>query len=434
MRAAAAGGRRRAVRGFSFLEGLVTALALAVVVALVLRVFARGTRVAGPEDAAQKGRLALESAFLSLHRALRDAGSGPVPLSPLAVVPVLDDAPEGTTFRDASGREVAVVAGTDALSVRGLLDQSAVALDPVERATGEPFARPAGTGPPGLLQREPARARLVIYRYPSRFNPRRNWIAGAPGLGRKWGSGAGAWAGRTNESLDVLASGLAPAGAGERLLAISDEEGLSAVARVIAVDASRRDEGCGCEAPAPWPGDCPPGESGCFLVLTLDFTDARAVAWNRGRDPSAVSRLGRLAWGAPLAEETYFVARDAAAPAGSFLAAGRLAGPDRLEVRRAAEGISDLQVAFGLAEDAFAPFLAAESPVPAPSIASPAKGADRWWPNVRGEPLPSPRDLVDAAGAPRLRLVRVTVRSASGGSASGTFAVAPRALLPEGEP
>ncbi|KAA0250400.1 MAG: hypothetical protein EDX89_22785 [Acidobacteria bacterium] len=368
--------RRRRARGFSLLEGLVTALALALLVALVLRLFARTTRagLAGEGEAP----LALESAVLTLHRALRDAGSGPLPPALEPVQAPFDDAPPGTVLRDAAGREVPVVEGTDGLRVRGLLDGAAVALDPVDRGTGEAFARPDGSGPPGLLQREPSRARLVVHRYPSRQNPRRIWAEGAAGLGLAWGSGERAREGQAEGALDALVASLSSREPGVRLVAVCDEAGWWAVGRLVALDASRLSEGCECDAPAPWPGGCPPGAGGCSLALTLDFTDPLAVERNPKADPSALGRLGRLAWAGPLGEETFFVAREPAG-GGTYLAAARLAEGGLLALRRAAEGISDLQVA---------------------------------------------RELPG--------LVRVTVRGPAPERAPATFAVAPRALLEGG--
>lgn len=425
--------------GFAILEALVTALALAVLAVLLLRLFARSTAVAPGAASAEGGALALESAAQALSSALRNAGSGPV--SPAdAVVPVLDDAPEGASLLDEAGREVRVVPGTDAFAVRGALEVPPVALDPFDRAAGEPLTAPPGSAAPGLLQRDPRAARLPLYRYPSRENPRRFWARG--GLGLRWGEGERSVRPRRDDGVDLLLAALSRAStppAPGRFFAVEDEEGRRAVARLKGpVDTSLL-EACDCASGAGEPGDCPPGAGGCAAYLTLDFTDPSAASLDPLAGPDSVLGLGRLRRGALLDEVAFFVASDAG-EGPSYLASARALGGGRYAISRAAGEVADLQVSYGLAEQAEGAFLPAESDVASPSVRPAARGADRWWPNRRGEPLPSRGDLVDAFGEPLLRLVRVTLATSTSTSASGpasaagvaaarrTLTVAPRSL------
>lgn len=419
------------LRAFALVETLVTALALAVLALLLLRLFARSTQVPPAGSRAEGGALALESAAQALSSALKNAGSGPVPPAG-AVVPILDDAPRGASLLDVAGRAVGVVEGTDAFAVRGALEVPPLALDPIDRATGEPLTAPPGSPAPGLLQRDPTAARLPLYRFPSRANPRRFWTLG--GLGLRWGEGDRSARPRREEAVDLLVAAVSRAATPPepgRFFAVEDEEGRRAVARVKGgVDASLL-EACDCASPAAEPGDCPPGSRGCAAFLTLDFTDPSAAALEPGGEPDALRSLGRLRRGALLDEVAFFVARDA--PGGPpFLAAARSVGGGRYAVSRAAGEVADLQVSYGLAEEAQGAFLPGESDVVSRAVRPAERGADRWWPNRRGEPLPTERDLADASGEPLLRLVRVTLAAAPSAAGAApprrTLTVAPRSL------
>lgn len=310
--------------------------------------------------------VALRRAADVLTRDIASAGTGGLGPGD-GLVPLSDNSPGGLVFYEATGESSIVRAGTDQIAVRGVLRSPLLALEPRDRATGQPFS---GAGDsPGEIQSEPRKALLRVWAR-----------AAAPGV--------------ESAVLDAVASRLrvtpVPATA-KRFFLVADAEGRYAVARIDSVDEHALSA-----------GDCRPEGTGCFLALTLDFTDADAVAFNRQRDPGAPQALGALAAGGVFDEIVYFVARGnlgrppdyffasdplTAAYPHPWLAAARSVGGGRFEISRVAEDIEDLQVAWGLSPDA--------DPV--------------WHGDRPGSPAPRPADLEDALGRPLLKAVRIAL-------------------------
>lgn len=397
---------RRTSGGLSLSEAILTLLVLVFLTLGFLRLFSKSTTVpfAGNPSGAS---LSIEAALSSLARDIQNASGGPF-LRP--VVPVADAVPAGYSLPLAGGRQVQVRPGTDVIGIRGILRHPVLVLDPFDRDTGDPFSARATDGPSGRLQAEPEKFRLRFNVYPLRLNSVRNWISGPGGSGLTWRA-----SGNRNESFESTVKTLQSRREGrEVFFAVSDEEGRTVAGKVISLDAAPLKRDCDCRAPVPFPGECPPGRRGCFLEVTLDTTSQEARRLDDGDPDSGPHRLGLLASGGVAEEILYFIAKGEASDP-DFLASARHVG-DGYEMSRVADDIEDLQVAYGLADEAgsFAPLVTL---VASPVVGVPGKGGDQWWPNCPGEPLPSVEALRTPSEGSRLRMVRVTV-SARGGAGS----------------
>lgn len=262
-------------------------VALAALLAAALALVSGATRIGAPAGSPADPEPALEAATRALRETLGSAGSG----LPRGAEPVLlFGARDG--LKDEKGVPLPLRAGSEALVVRGILPTPRVALDAHDRATGAPYA-----GEGGLFAAMPSRARLHVPAFPLAFNPRRLWISSPHGLGRAFDPEEA----RRNEPLAPLLAALASRPPAARRFVVEDAEGRAALARVVGADGSSLDSGCTCAAPAPWPGDCPPGRSGCRVELLLDFTAESSPGF------VPPERLGALAAGGLLDEVLYCV-------------------------------------------------------------------------------------------------------------------------------
>ena len=263
------------------------------------------------------------------------------------------------------------------------------AVRPVADGTGPagPAAYPAGGGGPVVVRpgtdqiglRGAIRSPLVSLgaRVPGTGEAVSDRLRSRPGevpLHAPEGPGVDAVRGRLSES----------GRAGTRLFFLRDTAGRWAVGRVVSV-AGRGADGA--------------------LDLVVDFADPDARARNRDGDADAAARLGEVSAGGIFDDLVWFVARgvDGRPPdfvpgtdpeslrfPHPFLAVGSWAGRDRWEIHGAGEEIEDMQVAWGL-ESASAP------------------GALEWRAEAPGSSAPSPAELRDAAGEPRLRALRIAL-------------------------
>lgn len=387
-------------------------LVMSLVLLAALRLVDRSTRVRPEAPVRFDLGVALDRCAEAVSRDFLYAGAGGLPAGE-GLRARRDNTPGLDSYPEASGDPVFVRLGTDQVSLRGILRSPILTLDAVERSSGRPFSASVDTGSPGEIQRSPGGAVLRIYVYPLLRNPRRTWIVSSafPGAeGRAWlaaGSPAvpGAVAGVANEELEAVAARLSAAASLERakrFFLVADGEGRFAVARILSVDDRALASGCTCAAPSEAPGDCPPGASGCFLALKLDFTDVDAVAFNRGASADAPFALGPLASGGLFDEIVYFVARGRAGrppdyvsvndPPSSayphpYLAAARSIGGGRFEISRVAEDIEEFQVAWGIA----------------------AGSVTTWQAERPGSPPPRPDEFGDSLGHPMLKAVKIAV-------------------------
>jgi hypothetical protein len=167
-----------------------------------------------------------------------------------------------------------------------------------------------------------------------------------------------------------------------RLFFVRDEAGTWAVGRVASV-AARSGSGA--------------------LELVLDFTDADARARNAAGPSGDAGRLGAVTAGGVFDDLVWFVARglEGRPPdfvLGSdpeslryphpFLAVAARTGLDRWEIHGAGEEIEDFQVAWGLGD---------------------ATGPLDWRADAPGGVPPAASELVDSAGRPRLRALRIAL-------------------------
>jgi hypothetical protein len=335
--------------GFSLPALLWTLLACVAFVAAALLVVDRTTKIP-PATSAPALRTALEAASRALTRDLEVAASGLLPPGE-AVRPLADNFDGSRLFTNTFGQPASVRPGTDILGLRGVLRAPVLHLE--------------GSALEGI-GRQPGAVPLRI--------------AGS--------------AGPRNEALLATAARLRArdlAGPARRFFLVKDGAGLWAVARVTAFDASGL---AGCEGAAG--GAARP----CVLGVTLDFTDADAVAANPGGSPGTASRLGPLVSAGLYDEIAFFVALG---PAGRppdyfvvndppsmakphpFLAAAEAAGAGRWEVARVADDIENLQVAFGLKG---------------------ANGGEVWAGDRPGSRAPADGRWSDVPGPPRLETVR----------------------------
>ena len=335
-------------RGFSLPALLLTLLACLGAVAAVLILVDRTTKIPPPTAPAPVLKRTLDAAARVLTRDIEAAFRGLLPPG-VAIRAQSDNLVESRLFTDIFGEPTVVRPGTDILGLRGVLRTPVLSLSALD--------------PAGILGR-PAAAIVRI-----------------PGL-----SGSG------NEAIAATAARLrarALTGPAKRFFLVKDAAGSWAVARVTAFD-----------SPAPAACGAAAAPEGCFLELTLDFTDADAVAGNEERSPVAIRRLGPLASGGLYDEIALFVARG---PAGRppdffamndppsmanprpYLAAAEAAGSGKWEVIRVADGVENLQVAFG--------YLGAD-------------GAETWVGDRPGLPLPGAGDETGAPGRPNLTAVR----------------------------
>ena len=343
--------RPDSLRGFSLAELLLTLLVLSAVVLGVLFVIDRNTRLLPepPRASDLDSRLAA-----ALRLVTRDVEAAAQPgRAGNAVLPVADNtrgAPD--TYRDPSGRLVAVRAGTDQLGLRGLVRGSRLALEPgAARALRE------------SLRATPAAVPLVL----------------RPGDTRL---------------LEEVRASLEEKPGVKRFVAVYDDSSF-ALAR-----AARS----------------PAGSDAGALRLDLDFTDADAASRNPPGSgngtalgaPVAVGVFDELVWFVARGAEARAADSGVADPPSlatphPYLAVARWAGADRWEVTGVSEEIEDFQVAWGLAGPDGAVLWRGREPgsaAPAPSELVDATGASRLVEIRIGATIKSARRLTRADGPP----------------------------------
>ncbi|HEX5855585.1 MAG TPA: hypothetical protein VFZ57_08190 [Thermoanaerobaculia bacterium] len=338
-------------RGFSVRELTLTLLLLAAVVAIAVRLIDLRTRLLVVEkDEAGLGGV-LEVAVRSLSRDLDAAGRGGAAPGE-AVRPAEDNTGAEAVLRagDAAGTAVAVRAGTDQLGLRGVIRSPLLVLGT--------SLEPDGTSAADRIRRD---ASAVLVR------------AGAPGSDH---DGA-----KKLQSVIERLSG--PARRGKRFFLAADSSGRYAVARVRA-----------------W---SPPPDKEQGLELLLDFADGEAAKLNPRGEAGAVLSLGEPVRGGLFDDLVWFVARgsegrppdyDAARDPPSmkfphpYLAVAEFAGEGRWEITRMAEDVEDLQIAWGLAGTG---------------------DGLVWRGDAAGSRAPAAADLVDSAGKPLLRALKVAL-------------------------
>jgi hypothetical protein len=337
-------------RGFSLWELGLTLLLVAVVIVAAVRLIDLRTKLLGVEKDVPGPGGALEAGVRSISRDLEGAFRGGVAL-PEAIRPVEDNTSAAgvTSYRDAEGT-VAVRTGTDQLRLRGVIRSSRLAV--------EPRRENDGASVPDRILRNASAVSL-------RAGPPREDRDGA-------------------KSLQFVIEHLGgPSRRSKRFFLVTDSAGRYAVALVNAWN------------PAPAPARA--------VEFLLDFTDPDAVSLNPGGEAGAARALGEVVTGGVLDDLVWFVARgpegrppdyDAASDPPSmrfphpYLAVAAFAGEGRWEITRMAEDVEELQVAWGLAG---------------------AGSALTWRGDVAGSPAPKATDLVDPAGKPLLRALKVAM-------------------------
>jgi len=338
-------------RGFSVRELTLTLLLLAVVIAIAVRLIDLRTKLLAVEKDDPGLGGVLDVAVRSLSRDLEGAVRGGVAPGE-AVRPVEDNTgAEGVIrTRDAAGETVAIRAGTDQIGLRGVIRSPLLALG---TSRG-----PDGTSVADRIRRD---ASSVLLR------------AGVPRSDR---DGA-----KKLQSVIERLSG--PARRGKRFFLAADSSGRYAIARVRAWNPSPEQE---------------PG-----LEFLLDFADPEAASLNPRGEAAAVLSLGEPVTGGLFDDLVWFVAQGPESgrpdydpardpPSMKFphphLAVAEFAGEGRWEITRIAEDVEDLQVAWGLAG---------------------AGDALVWRGDVAGSPAPAAADLVDSAGRPLLRALKIAL-------------------------
>jgi hypothetical protein len=174
-----------------------------------------------------------------------------------------------------------------------------------------------------------------------------------------------------------------PARRSKRFFLVTDSSGRHAVALVRSW------------SPAPAPARA--------LELLLEFRDPDAVSLSPGADSGAALALGQIVTGGVLDDLVWFVAQgpegrspdyEAASDPPSmrfphpYLAVAAFAGEGRWEIMRVGEDVEELQVAWGL---------------------SGTGETLTWRGDVAGSPAPAATELLDAAGKPRLRALKIAM-------------------------
>jgi hypothetical protein len=331
-------------------ELTLTLLLVGVVVAVAVRLIDLRTKLLVVEKDAPGLGGVMEVAVRSVSRDLEGAFRGGVPL-PEAIRPIEDNtSAEGVTFYRDAGGAVAVRTGTDQLRLRGVIRSSRLAV--------EPRREPDGASVPDRILKDPSSVALR---------------AGPPPEDRDG-----------TKSLQSVIEHLGdPARRSRRFFFVADSAGRYAVALVKS-----------------WsPSPAPPRT----LDFLLDFTDPDAVSLSPGGEAGAARALSEAVTGGLLDDLVWFVAQgpagrppdyDAASDPPSmrfphpYLAVAAFAGGGRWEVSRVGEDVEELQVAWGLAG---------------------AGDALTWRGDVAGSPAPRANELVDPAGKPLLRALRVAM-------------------------
>ncbi|MGZ5380322.1 MAG: hypothetical protein ACXWFQ_00520 [Thermoanaerobaculia bacterium] len=331
-------------------ELTLTLLLVGVVIAVAVRLIDLRTKLLVVEKDAPGLGGVLEVAVRSVSRDLEGAFRGGVALSE-AIRPVEDNtSAEGvTSYRDAGGT-VAVRTGTDQLRLRGVIRSSRLAV--------EPRREPDGASVPDRILRNASSV-------PLRAGPPPEDRDGAKNL---------------QSVIEHLGD---PARRSKRFFFVADSAGRYAVALVNAWN------------PSPAPART--------LEFLLDFTDPDAVSLNPGGEAGAARALLEVVTGGLLDDLVWFVAQgpegrppdyDAASDPPSmrfphpYLAVAAFAGEGRWEVMRVGEDVEELQVAWGLAGTG---------------------DALTWRGEVAGSPSPRAKELVDPAGKPLLRALRIAM-------------------------
>ncbi len=338
-------------RGFSTRELTLTLLLLAVVIVIAVRLIDLRTKllVVEKDDPGLGG--VLEVAVRSLSRDVQAAGRGGVPLGD-AVRPVEDNTGVEAVLRarDTAGETVVVRPGTDQLGLRGVIRTALLVLGTSRE--------PDGTRVADRILKDPS---SVLLR------------AGVPRSDRD----------RAKKLQSVIERLSAPARRGKRFFLVADSSRRYAVARVRA-----------------WNPSPDPEQS---LEFLLDFADAEAASLNPRDEAGTVRAVGEPVMGGLLDDLVWFVAQgpegrppdyEAAGDPPSmrfphpYLAAAEFAGEGRWEITRIGEDVEDLQVAWGLAGTG---------------------DAVTWRADVAGSGAPAKTDLVDSAGSPALRALKLAL-------------------------
>jgi len=332
-------------------ELALTLLFLGVVIVIAVRLIDLRTKLLAVEkDDAGLGGV-LEAAVRSVARDLDAAGRDGVALEE-AVRPVEDNTgAEGVNHRlDVAGTTVGVRTGTDQLGFRGVIRSALLVL-----ATSR---GPDGTS---VADRIRSDASSVLLR------------AGAPRSDRDG-------ARKLQSVIERLSD---PARRSKRFFLVADSSGRYAVGHVRTWN------------PSPDP------ERG--LEFLLDFADPEAASLNPRGEAGAASALGEPVTGGLIDDLVWFVAQgpeghppdyNAAKDPPSmrfphpYLAVAEFAGDGRWEITRMAEDVEDLQVAWGLA-------------------ATP--DAIVWRGDASGSRAPTAAELVDSAGRPLLRALKLAL-------------------------
>ena len=331
-------------------ELTLTLLLVGVVIAVAVRLIDLRTKLLVVEKDAPGLGGVLDVAVRSVSRDLEGAFRGGVAL-PEAIRPGEDNTSAAgvTSYRDAGGA-VEVRTGTDQLRLRGVIRSSRLAVEPRRERDGASV--------PDRIRRDPSSV-------PLRAGPPREDRDAALSL---------------QSVIEHLGD---PARHSKRFLLVADSAGRYAVALVRTW------------SPSPAPARA--------LEFLLDFTDPDAVSLSPGGEAGAARALGDVVTGGLLDDLVWFVARgpegrppdyDAASDPPSmrfphpYLAVAAFAGEGRWEVIRVGEDVEELQVAWGLAG---------------------AGDALAWRGDVAGSPAPRANELVDPAGKPLLRALKVAM-------------------------
>jgi hypothetical protein len=343
------GRRKVAGRGFSLRELTLTLLLLGAVVVIAVRLIDLRTKLLAVEKDDPGPGGVLDVAVRALSRDLEAASRGGIPLEE-AVRPVADNAGQkdwGGRL-DTTGAAIAVREGTDELGLRGVIRSPLLALGPA--------GGPGGAGGAARIRGDSSSVVLMA---------KAREREGAEGL---------------QSVIERLGS---QAKRPKRLFVVTDAEGRAAVAAVRSWSLSK--------------------DAGRAVELHLDFTDPEAATRNPRGGAGAFLALGEPVTGGLFDDLVWFVARgpeghppdfEAAVDPPSmkfphpYLAVAEFAGAGRWEVARVGEDVEDFQVAWGLG--------------------GPGE-ALTWRADVPGSLAPSAAELVDSAGSPRLRAVRLAL-------------------------
>ncbi|MFI5121068.1 MAG: hypothetical protein ACHQM4_11675 [Thermoanaerobaculia bacterium] len=331
-------------------ELTLTLLLVGVVIVVAVRLIDLRTKLLVVERDAPGIGGVLDVAVRSVSRDLEGAFRGGMAL-PEAVRPVQDNtSAEGVTSYREAGGAVVVRRGTDQLGLRGVIRSARLVVEPRRERDG-------AVVPEGILKNASS--------VPLRAGPPREDPDGA-------------------KSLQTVIEQLGdPSLRRKRFFLVADSAGRSAVALVRSWSHS----------PAP----------ALALELLLDFTDPDAVSLNPGGEAGAAPSLSEVVTGGPLDDLVWFVAQgpegrapdyDAARDPPSmrfphpYLAVAAFEGDGRWGITRVGEEVEELQVAWGLAG---------------------AGDALAWRGDVAGSPAPGAKELVDPAGRPLLRALKIAM-------------------------